>query len=285
MKLIYFIYFFNIAHTTRHSQSINNFGLNCFCFLHSSTFYNNKKNIERRFSAFSKGGKELEDYESGLTEEDLNTINEYLADIKSGVYGLESKKELEKLEKDYEKNHHETNFDLKDVLNTKNEKLEKEMNKIFDLSNLPSSENSKINWEDLENQISEGKKKCLDVEEMKKTVHSIYREKGLLSETFKVLEISGLKLKWRQSLGNIEIYFTADQSTKKKDYEIKFLPSTLTIINLEKVLLEKTLFGKVDCDGCFWTMYKDPSTGTKYVNINLRKRPPKFNTMWDSIFV
>lgn len=145
------------------------------------------------------------------------------------------------MEKDYEKNHHETNFDLKDVLNTKNEKLEKEMNKIFDLSNLPSSENSKINWEDLETQISEGKKKGLDVEEMKKMVHSIYREKGLLSETFKVLEISGLKLKWRQSLSNIEIYFTADQSTKKKDYEIKFLPSTLTIINLEKVLLEKTV--------------------------------------------
>ncbi|UKK00009.1 hypothetical protein MACK_000074 [Theileria orientalis] len=220
--------------------------------------------------------------ETLFTEEDLKNINDFVNEIKAGVYGEKYKKEMESLK--VENSKEDEVKSVKEILKIRDERLEKTLNEVFDLTELPT-EGKEIEWSELEKKISEqGRKEGLNTEELKSMVHSLFRKKGLLKEDFKALKVSGLKLNWRQSPKSLEIWFTVEATTKRKDYEIKFLPSTLTIERKGEVILQKSLFGKVDCEGSFWTMYKNPSNGDKYINISMTKRTPNHEGMWDQPF-
>nr|PVC54705.1 hypothetical protein MACL_00000687 [Theileria orientalis] len=217
-----------------------------------------------------------------FTEEDLKNINNFVNEIKAGVYGENCKNEMEKLK--VENKEEDEVKSVKEILKIRDEKLEKTLSEVFDMSKI-ATEGKEIDWSELEKKISEqGMKEGLNTEELKSMVQALYRKKGLLKEEFKAMKVEGLKLNWRQSLKSLEIWFTVEETTKRKDYEIKFLPSTLTIERKGELVLQKELFGKVDCEGTFWTMYKNPATGEKYINISMTKRAPKHEGMWDQPF-
>ncbi|UKJ87599.2 hypothetical protein MACJ_000034 [Theileria orientalis] len=217
-----------------------------------------------------------------FTEEELKNINNFVNEIKAGVYGENHRKEIERL--NVENSKEDEVKSVKEILKIRDERLEKTLSEVFDLSELPT-EGKEVDWSEIEKKISEqGRNEGLNTEELKSMVHTLFRKKGLLKEDFKVLKVAGLKLNWRQSLKSLEIWFTVEATTKRKDYEIKFMPSTLTIERKGEVILQKNLFGKVDCEGSFWTMYKNPSSGEKYVNISMTKRTPNHEGMWDQPF-
>lgn len=224
-----------------------------------------------------------------LTEEDVEALNNYFKDIKDGVYGNELKEGFESFEENEVKRYDEQRMGdvdsktiFNELINEKNKELDEKLTGVFNVANLPTSD-EEVDWDDIERHLKEGKK-GINLNELRSLVKSIYRKKGLISEPFKVCKFDEITLKWIQTLNDIDIWFSVDPSLTKKDFEITIMPSQVTILRRGQVILQKEMSGKVDCDGSFWTMYKNPSSDIKYININLIKRKPKYAQIWESLF-
>ncbi|AFZ80594.1 signal peptide-containing protein [Theileria equi strain WA] len=256
--------------------------------LRSDSHKNNfiRRGSKRIYSVFNQESES----EALFTEEEIQQLNDYFKDLKDGVYGHEMKKQFEDLEKSEANRHLTQETDdidpkakIKELMNEENKELDERLSKIFNIANLPVS-NEELSWDDME-EIAKKEQKGIQIEEVQSLVKSIYRKKGLLTEPLKICKFDGLTLKWTQNLKSIDIWFSVDPSLTKDDFGVNILPSKITILRQGEIILQKELNGKIDCDGSFWTMHNNPSSTLNYINISLAKRKPKYANIWEDLFV
>ncbi|KAK1940390.1 hypothetical protein X943_003774 [Babesia divergens] len=258
-----------------------------------------------------------QDPTAAITDADIQEITKLIRDVKQGKMGPVWKREMLAAEELCKRrdaairkmpggSDDEPKPDVKELLNEKNDALDSKLSEIFDLSNLqhPSDEdiikslnqkreddkglleNAAVPSESDENDeqyfrdASEGK---LGTKELKNLVHNLYRQKGLLNEPVVKTMVGRFDIHWKQNNKTFDIWFPCvSPDDKEDDYAISFLPQRLTI-TYKGASVSGELRGKVNVDGCFWSMQNNPEKG-KVVGIVLLKRAPKFMNTWDHLF-
>ncbi|ORM40481.1 uncharacterized protein BXIN_2152 [Babesia sp. Xinjiang] len=248
-----------------------------------------------------------------ITESDIAEMLQLIKDVKQGKLGPKWKQDMEDAEAIYNRNasalekhpwmsDDSPKPDVTELLKERDEFLEKQLNEVFDISGLehPTEEeierslemmksentndvgggepdNSEVSGdEEYFQNVADGK---LRSEELKKLVHSFYREKGMLNEPVVRTTVDRFRLHWRQNKHTFDIWFPCvSPDDEDNDYSVKFMPQELTITYKGTPFVLK-LRGKVDVDGCFWCMQELPDVG-KVVGMVLRKRVPAYSGTW-----
>ncbi|GFE55744.1 hypothetical protein BaOVIS_031480 [Babesia ovis] len=257
-----------------------------------------------------------EPYDMELTDEDIADMLRLISDVKQGKMGPKWKKELENIEDLYKRRVAAMNKmphmsgdspkpKVEELLKQRDDDLDDQLRGVFDLSNLqhPTEEEisqslKKMELEGTNPNIMEDETSCdsdderylqalsdgkLGPAEMKKLVNSFYREKGLLNEPVVRTKVGQFDVHWQQNQKTFDLWFPCiSPDDSHHDYSVQFMPQELTI-TYKGTAVSVELRGKVDVDGCFWSMQKLPDLG-KVVGIVLRKRSPKYSGTWEHIF-
>eukprot|EP00371_Babesia_bovis_P000268 XP_001608915.1 hypothetical protein [Babesia bovis T2Bo] len=261
-------------------------------------------------------GYEISSYEDDthveITPEDLEEVETILNDVKRGRYGQKWKQELNTIQRHYEKRVEALNKipgmsddapkpKVKDLLNQHDEALDKELKQIFDISNFRHPTEEEISQsikqkerEERSNDYTESpdpdeiyfrdlSDKKSGIKGIENVVNTFYRDKGLLNEPIVRTTVSKFDIHWKQNQQNFDLWFTCvNKNDTDKDYNITFMPKEVTITYKgEPVVME--MEGKLDVDGCFWSMHELPEEG-KIVNVVLRKRSPEYSGTWKHLF-
>ncbi|GIX64139.1 NudC domain containing 1 [Babesia caballi] len=244
-----------------------------------------------------------------VTEADIAEMMQLIKDVKQGKMGPQWKQEMEAAE-DLFRRRDEAMRNLPgmgddtakpnvaELLNESNEDLDEQLRQMFDLSDLrhPTDEEIARSLDAVQNEgeadsldeaderhIRDAVEGKLQPEALKDMVRGFFREKGLLNEPVVRTPMEPFDLNWRQNKRNFDIWFRclAPDDTQE-DYAVRFLPQELTI-TYKGTSVSRQLRGKVDVDGCFWSMQELPDYG-KVVGIVLVKRAPAFSGTWEHIF-
>lgn len=120
-------------------------------------------------------------------------------------------------------------------------------------------------------------------ERLKKLVHTYYRSKGLQNEPVVRTAMGRFDIYWRQNMDTFDVWFPClSAKDLHSDYTVQFMPQKVTI-TYKSDALAIPLRGKVDVDGCFWSMQELPDVG-KVVGMVLRKRKPAYSGTWEHLF-
>ncbi|KAK2194506.1 bifunctional HSP20-like chaperone/CS domain [Babesia duncani] len=237
--------------------------------------------------------------DTDVTEADVLELQQLINDIKSGKHGEKMMEEFKEAERVVDEQTHQTcqrhpeyrddmkKPDINEILKTEDKELDQRLNNVFDIAAIPSeAKDDGFNLEKFSKRLEKDQGNIsVSTSELQSVVHTIYRESGLLTEPFKRLDLGPVVLMWTQNLTNVDIWFTVDPADVATDFDIKILPTSLIASKRGNVLFSKTLYGKINCDASFWTMFKNPSGATKYININLTKRKPNYNIIWKALLV
>lgn len=264
---------------------------------------------------------DMEDPTAGdpITEDDIEEINQLLKDVKQGKLGPVWRKELLEVEDLYLRRQEaiskmpggsddEPKIDVNELINEKHEELDATLKEVFDISNLSHPTEEEIaqsldnfnreedkgllepksvkspNDEEYEKYFREVSERKLEPSELKKMVHGYYRHKGLLNEPVVTTMFDRFELKWKQHKRTLDIWFKlVSPDDQKDDYDVRFMPKELTIVYKGKAA-SRGLRGKVDVDGCFWSIQDDPKQG-RVIRIVLLKRAPLYMNTWEHLFL
>ncbi|GBE61569.1 RND efflux outer membrane lipoprotein, putative [Babesia ovata] len=110
-----------------------------------------------------------------------------------------------------------------------------------------------------------------------------YREKGFLNEPVVFTPVPPFEVRWRQNSRCFDLWFPCISPTDSEDdYAVRFMPQELTITYNGKAV-SRALRGKVDVDGCFWSLEEMSGRG-KVVSIVLLKSAPRHSGTWQHLF-
>lgn len=251
-----------------------------------------------------------------VTDADVAEVMKFINDVKQGKHGHIWQKEMLSAEDLYHRRHDGLHSlpgmadngkpNVAELLNERNQVIDEHLNHTFDISDLHHPTEEEINsnldviqdvggrnlveddsatslqdWEDERyfHNVIQGNTGMPD---LKKMLNGFYRDEGLLNEPVVRTLVAPFRLHWHQTTRGFDVWFPClSHNDGEDDYAIAFLPQELTITYKGKSV-SCTLRGKVDVDGCFWSLHELPSGG-KVVSLVLPKRAPLYAGTWEHL--
>ncbi|CDR95461.1 hypothetical protein BBBOND_0206270 [Babesia bigemina] len=253
-----------------------------------------------------------------VTEADVADLMKLIHDAKQGKLGPMWKKEMMAAEELYLRRRaalrdlggtadSDEKPNVSELLKEQNDVLDEHLNAMFDLSELrhPTEEEVRRNLGEMRPEdegwtqddaglqstqesrdaqymrsLTQGK---LRREDLSNLISGFYRQKGILNEPVVVTALPPFEVSWRQHSRYFDLWFPCiSPEDREDDYAVTFMPRELTITYNGKAV-SRPLRGKVDVDGCFWSIHDMEGRGN-VVSVVLLKSAPRYSGTWEHLF-